>query len=130
MPVEPSRRMVLGAGLGALGVAIVGVNQSSAEAATATGPVRSDYATSVGKVFTVPYNGSTMNLTLTAVQDLPNSTAANSKYCFSLLFTPAGSSVLRDGIYPLKRAGVPTYSLFLGRVGTARNVQAVVNRAY
>jgi len=30
-----------------------------------------------------------------------NASAANSKYCFSLLFTPAGSSVLPDGIYAL-----------------------------
>jgi len=121
---------VLGASLGLLGLAVVGVDQSAADAATAPGPVRNDYASSVGKAFTVQYAGGSYSLTLTALQDLPNASAANSKYCFSLLFTPAGSSVLPDGIYALKRANVPTYSLFLGRVGTGRTLQAVVNRAY
>jgi hypothetical protein len=127
---EPCRRTVLGAGLGLIGLAVVGVERSAAEAATASGPVRSDYASSVGKGFTVQYGGGTYNLTLTALRDLPNAKVAYSQYCFSLLFTPSGTTSLPDGIYAVKRPGVPTYSLFLGRVGTARCLEAVVNRAY
>ena len=126
---EPSRRTVLGAGLGLLGLAVVGVDLPQAEAATTSGPTRKDYATSVGKAFTVAYRGANYRLTLTALQDLPNASTADSQYCFSLLFTPAGTTTLPDGIYTLKRTGVPTYSLFLGRVGTGRTLQAVVNRA-
>jgi hypothetical protein len=126
----PTRRTVLGAGLGAIGLAVVGIRPSAADAATASGPVRVNYAASVGKAFTVRYAGAIHSLTLTALQDLPNARITDRPYCFSLLFTPSGSSVLPDGIYALQRTGVPTYSLFLGRVGTGRTLQAVVNRAY
>jgi hypothetical protein len=127
---ETSRRTVLGAGLGSLVLVIAGVDETGADAATASAPVRRDYASSVGKVFTVRHNGRTNRLSLTAVQNLPHASAANRQYCFSLLFTPAGRAVLHDGIYTVQRAGVPTHSLFLGRVGTGRTLQAVVNRAY
>jgi hypothetical protein len=129
-PMGPSRRTVLGGGLGVLGVAVVGLEQPMARAATAQGPVRNDFVASVGKTFTVQYAGGTYRLTLTALQDLPNASAADAEYCFSLMFRPAGTSVLPDGIYSPRRSGVPRYSLFLGRVGTGRTLQAVVNRAY
>jgi hypothetical protein len=127
---EVSRRTALGAGLGLIGLAVVGVNESTAEAAGASAPLRSHYASSVRKVFTARHGGRTYRLTLTAVQNLPHSRAAHRPYCFSLLFTPAGRTVLPDGIYTLVRAGVPTHSLFLSRVGTGRTLQAVVNRAH
>lgn len=126
---EPSRRAVLGAGLGLLGLVVVGVDGSAAGAATAT-PVRRDYAAALHKVFTVQHGSRTRRLTLTAVQDLPHSRAAHREYCFSLLFTPTGRAVLPDGIYTVKRTGVPTHSLFLSRVGTGSTLQAVVNRAH
>src|SRR5690348_7794012 len=99
LPIEPSRRAVLAGSLGLLGVALVGVEQSTAVAATAQGPVRSDYAASVGKSFAVRYAGGTYRLTLTALQDLPNARPADSDACFSLMFRPAGTGVLPDGIY-------------------------------
>jgi hypothetical protein len=127
---EPSRRTVLGAGLGSLALVIVGVNEAGADAATMSAPIRRHYGSSVGKVFTVHHGGRTHRLTLTAVQNLPHASAAHRQYCFSLLFTPAGRAVLHDGIYTVQRHGVPTHSLFLGRVGTGRTLQAVVNRAW
>jgi len=126
---EPSRRAVLGAGLGLLGLVIVGVDESAADAATVSAPVRADYASAVHNVFTARYGGRTHRLTLTAVQNLPHTSAADRRHCFSLLFTPTGRTVLPDGIYRLTRAGVPTQSLFLARIGTGRTLQAVVNRA-
>ncbi|HZC53222.1 MAG TPA: hypothetical protein VE441_12095 [Mycobacterium sp.] len=127
---EPSRRTVFSAGLGLVGLMVVGVDAPGADAATAPAAVRRDYASSVGKVFTARHHGRIHRLMLTAVQDLPHTSAADRQYCFSLLFTPAGRAVLHDGIYTVQRAGVPTHSLFLGRVGTGRTLQAVVNRAY
>jgi len=126
---EPSRRAVLGAGLGVLGLVVVGIDQPAADAATASAPVRYDYTPAVHKVFTVRHGGRTHRLTLTAVQNLPHTSPAHRRYCFSLLFTPSGRTVLPDGIYRLKRTGVPTHSLFLARIGTGRTLQAVVNRA-
>lgn len=126
---NPSRRNVLGAGLGLLGLVAVGVDESAAEAATVAAPVRSDYTAALHKVFTVRHRGRTHRLTLTAVQNLPHTSAAHRQRCFSLLFTPAGSSPLPEGIYAPKRVGVPTHSLFLAHVGTARTLQAIVNRA-
>ena len=129
-PTGPSRRTMLGGGLGALGVAIIGLEQPMARAATAQGPLRNDYVAPVGKVFNVQYAGETCRLTLTALEDLPNAKPADAEYCFSLMFRPAGTIVLPDGIYTLRRSGVPRHALFLGRVGTGRAVQGVVNRAY
>ena len=94
---EPSRRAVLGAGLGLLGLVVVGVDESAAEAATASAPVRADYAAAVHQVFTVRHGGRIHRLTLTAIQNLPHTRAAARQRCFSLLFTPAGSGVLRCG---------------------------------
>ena len=127
---EPSRRAVLGAGLGVLGLMVIGVDQSAADAATVSAPLRDDYAPAVHKVFIARHGGRTHRVTLTAVQNLPHTSAAHRRYCFSLLFMPTGRAVLPDGIYRLERAGVPTHSIFLARVGTGRTLQAVVNRAH
>ena len=128
--LEPSRRTVLGTGLGLLGLAVIGTGQLRADAAAARGPVRHDYTSSLRRAFTVHHAGRSHRLTLRAVQDLPHARAAHHRYCFSLLFTPAGRTALPDGIYTLRRAGVPTHSLFLARIGTGRTLQAVVNRAH
>lgn len=127
---SPSRRAVLGAGLGLLGLAVVGVEEAPAGAAMVSAPVRADYAAALYKVFTARHGGRTDRLTLTAVQDLPYTSAGQRQQCFSLLFTPAGRTVLPDGIYRVSRVGVPTQSLFLARVGAGRTVQAVINRAH
>ena len=124
---DASRRAVLGTGLGLVALAVVGVDRSAAGAATTPALLRSQYVPALNAVFTAQRGGQAWRLTLTAIQDLPFATA-QSQCCFSLFFTPAGGAVLTDGIYTLTRAGVPTHALFLGRVGTRRTVQAVVNQ--
>jgi len=127
---EPSRRTVLGAGLGLLGLVVVGVDEPTAEAATASAPARRHYAPAVGKVFTTHHAGRTYRLRLTAIQNLQHASSAHREQCFSLLFEPVGRAALHDGIYRLRRAGRPTHSLFLVRIGTRRTLQAIVNRAH
>lgn len=127
---HPTRRTVLGAGLGVLGLAIVGVDAPAAEAAAPSGLRRRDFTSSLRKTFVTHHGGRTHRLRLTAIQNLPHASAAHHDQCFSLLFTPAGRAVLPDGIYRLKRAGHPARSLFLVRVGTGRTMQAIVNRAH
>jgi hypothetical protein len=127
---EPSRRTVLGAGLGLLGLVVVGVDAPAAEGVSVLAPQRRHYTPALHKAFTVRHAGRSLRLTLTAVQNVPHTSPAHRQDCFSLLFTPAGRTVLPDGIYMLKRAGVPTHSLFLSRVGTGRTLQAVVNRVH
>lgn len=127
---EPSRRTVLGAGIGLVGLAIVGVDARTADAATSTAPMRSQYTPSVGRVFTVRHGGRAHRVTLTAVQNLPHTRPADRQYCFSLLLIPAGRTDLPDGIYTLERSGVPAHSLFLSRIGTGRALQAVINRRH
>lgn len=132
MPVQqPTRRTVLGAGLGALGLVIVGTGAPVAEAATAPAPLRRrDFTPSLRRVFVARRSGHTHRLRLTAIQNLRHSSAAHHDRCFSLLFTPTGRAVLPDGIYRLKAAGRPAQSLFLVRVGTGRTMQAIINRAH
>lgn len=127
---QPSRRTVLGAGLGLLGLVVVGVDESNAEAATAAAPARHQYTPALGKVFTTHHAGRTDRLRLTAIQNLPHASPAHREQCFSLLFEPLGRAVLHDGSYPLRRPGQPTHSLFLVRIGTGRTLQAIVNRAH
>jgi len=128
---EASRRTVLGAGLGLLGLAVVGVDESSADAAVVAVPLeRRHFTTSLHKVFTTRHGGRTHRLRLTAIQNLPHARAAHRQVCFSLLFTPVGGAELPDGIYHLKRAGRPAHSLFLVRIGTGTTLQAIVNRAH
>ena len=128
---ETSRRTVLGAGLGLLGLVVVGVDDSTAEAApTVHPPARRDFTPLLHKVFTTRHGGRTHRLRLTAIHNLPHAAAAHRQQCFSMLFTPVGGAVLPDGIYHLKRAGRPAHSLFLVRIGTGTTLQAIVNRAH
>ena len=128
---ETSRRTVLGAGRGLLGLVVVGVDETSADAAApARPPARRDFTTSLHKVFTTRHGGHLHRLRLTAIQNLPHARAAHRDVCFSLLFKPVGGAVLPDGIYHLKRAGRPAHSLFLVRIGTGTTLQAIVNRAH
>jgi hypothetical protein len=127
---ETSRRTVLGAGLGLLGLAVIGVDEAGAEAAAAPVPARHLFAPSLGKVFTAQLGNHTHRLRLTAVDDLPHTGRAYRDRCFSLLFTPTGRHELPDGIYRLRRPGGANHSLSLVRVGTGRTLQAVVNRSH
>jgi hypothetical protein len=127
---EPSRRTVLGAGLGLVGLAVVGTGETSAGAAPVAAPARHHFAPSVGKVFTARLGGHTHRLRLTAVHDLPHTSRSQRDRCFSLLFAPTGRAALPDGIYRLRLGRGAAHSLFLVHVGTGRTLQAIVNRSH
>lgn len=127
MSPDVTRRTVLSAGAGLAGLAVIAAAPGVANAATpAAGPLRSHYARSVGKTFTVQAHGRVHTVTLTAIHDLAPTTAMHRPFCFRLMFTPSGHIVLPEGIYTVRRAGVVTHSLLLSSTGS-RAMQAVVN---
>lgn len=145
---DVSRRAVLGAGVGTVGLVALGAAAPAAEAAVGTkgktgttdsaaakaspmsAPLRSDYAASVGRVFTATRDGHTHRVTLTHVQDLVHTTTKQRPHCFGLMFAPVGKAKLHDGMYVLKRKGVPTHKLFISAVGTEGDMQAIINRSH
>ena len=126
---ELPRRAVLTAGATALGLAVVGLGESSAEAAAGSAPLRAHYAKSIGKVFTAERNGRRLRVRLTHIRDLNPTTARQRPYCFTLVFTPVGPARFAEGIYLLRRDKVRSHRLFLSSVGDRRAMQAVVNRS-
>jgi hypothetical protein len=143
---DVSRRAVLGAGVGTVGLVALGAAAPDAEAATKaksgttdaaaaqaspmSAPLRSDYAESVGRVFTATRDGRAHRVTLTHVQDLVHTAAKQRPHCFGLMFTPVGNARLHDGMYVLKRKGVRTHKLFISAVGTEGHMQAIINRSH
>ena len=125
---EVSRRGILVGG-GLVGAAVAALDPADdARAAGRTGPLRRHYARHVGAVFTLTRAGHTHRVHLRHIRDLRPTTAAHRPYCFNLIFAPAGPLVLPDGIYTVRRRGVPTHALFLSAVGAGHAMQAVVNR--
>jgi hypothetical protein len=127
---DVSRRAVLGAGMAVAGVAALGFGETSAEAATVSHvvPIRSHYAKSLGKTFTATAHGRTYHLKLAHIRDLSHATAKQAQRSFVLVFAPANGAHLPDGTYALHSAKVGAHYLFLSAIGTARGMQAVVNR--
>ena len=127
--MDVSRRAVLGAAAGSAAFAVLGVDASSADAATTAVPLlRAHYAGSVGKAFVAVHAGHSYRVTLTAIRDAVPAAAKDKPYRFILIFAPARGTRLHDGTYRLTRSGVHTHDLFLSSVGTAGLMQAVVNR--
>jgi hypothetical protein len=126
--VEVGRRAVLGAALGAVGLAVVGVDAPAADAATAL-PRRSHYAKSVGRGFMVTRSKQSHSVKLTRIRNVARTPASKRDACFNLIFAVSGNVHLPDGIYTVTRKGVPTQQLFLSRVGDGPNMQALVNRS-
>lgn len=122
------RRTVLGAGLGAAGLALVGVPAPAAEAATAL-PRRAHYAKSVGRVFTLRHGRRQYRARLVRIRNVTGTPASRRDHCFNLIFQVAGGHQLPDAIYVVSRKGVRTSRLFLSAVGDRAGMQAVVNRA-
>jgi hypothetical protein len=125
---EVSRRAVIGAGM--VGGAVVGAvlaDPTAAFAAPGSQPLRSHYATSVGKVFSVEHRGVRTRARLTRVHDLSGATADQRRYRFLLVFAPTGTKSLDDAIYTVRRRGVPSHQIFLSSIGPERDVQAVVD---
>ncbi|MDN4613100.1 hypothetical protein P5G50_01435 [Leifsonia sp. F6_8S_P_1B] len=143
---EVSRRTVMASVLGGLGVAVaapatpvlaaagVAAPVSAAPAAPGTAaqpalPVRSLFTPAIGRPFRAVDGDRTLDLRLTAVDDLgPDS--AGDEHRFALRFTASGFDAA-DGTFTLRRAGAPDVQLFLtpiGPRGLTRTLQAVVNR--
>ncbi len=142
---EVSRRTVMTTGLGGLGLAAVAIATQTAPAlagspapaavnphALESGaePTRSLYLPAVGRTFAASDGTRTIDITLTAVEDLPAAKAPGDEGRFSLLFAAIGF-LAGDGIFTLRRTGTPTTTLFLtpvGPRGATRTMQAIVNR--
>lgn len=125
---DVTRRTLLGGSAGLVGLALVGAGTAEAAAASTTGPLRADYAGSIGQIFTATRSGRTYRLRLTHIHDLTRTAPTHRATCFNLVFEPADRTALPDGIYRLTRRGGPTHDLFMSRIGRGRSVQAVVNR--
>ena len=136
---DVSRRAVLGAGLGVLGLLGLRTGAGAAEAtahrppaASAVrsgphvidGPERAHFASSVGRSFAADLDGRRARLKLAHIRDVAG--AVDDNLSFNLIFT--AHRPLVDGIYTVRRRGVATHALFLSRVGPSTAMQAVVNR--
>jgi hypothetical protein len=125
-----SRRAVLGASAGAIGLVAAGAVDADAVGLgrTASAPLRSHYAGSVGRVFTARQGGHMVRMRLTAIRDIVPTSARQRSRCFILLFAPVGHAAAPDAIYELRCRGVRTHRLFLSSLGTAHAMQAIINR--
>jgi hypothetical protein len=143
---DVSRRAVLGAGVGTLGLVAFGIAAPAANAAATTrarpvplapdkaspmsAPLRSDYAHSVGRVFTATRDGHVFRIKLSRIEDLVATTAKQRPHCFALIFAPTSKARLHDGIYVLRRPGLHTHKLFVSSVGAKGVMQAIINRSH
>jgi hypothetical protein len=126
--IDVPRRAVLGASVGTLALAAMGL-AAPAGAATPSLPRRAHYAKSVGRTFTATRNGRSHTVKLAHIRDVAGTRSSYRDRCFNLVFTVAGTSQLPEGIYTVRRLGVPTHALFLSHLGAPRTVQALVNRS-
>jgi hypothetical protein len=122
------RRAVLGAGVGTLALAATGW-AAPADAATPSLPRRAHYAKSVGRTFTATRNGRSHTVKLAHIRDVAGTRSSYQDRCFNLVFAVVGTVALPEGIFIVRRLGVPTHNLFLAHLGGPRTVQALVNRS-
>ncbi|MBN9618926.1 MAG: hypothetical protein J0H43_04240 [Actinobacteria bacterium] len=125
-----SRRAMLGAGFASVGLGVagvMGVEAPVADAAPVSPPCRSHYSKSQGRTFTATQGKRVYQLKLVHIRDIAGATAKQGDRCFNLVFSAAKR--MPDGVYTLTRAGVPTHTLFLSRIGTELTMQALVNRS-
>jgi hypothetical protein len=136
---EVSRRAVLSAGAAlVVGGLVVGVDTPSAKAAVTRKSAarshtnhkrlsRANYKPCVGKAFTAQLDGHSHKVVLTRIVHVDGATKKQADACFNLIFT--AKRRLPEGIYSIKRRGLPTERLFLGHLGTEKTMQALVNRS-
>ena len=124
------RRTAISAGA-VVAVGLSGAGSAAARTAEpgggAAGPRRSDFADSVGTVFTLTARGRRTRARLISV-DTPAAGAARPDLCFTLVFAPLSGRVLPDRIYHVHRAGRRAQQLFLSGLGTGNRLQAVIDR--
>jgi hypothetical protein len=97
-------------------------------AATAA-PSRSDYVSSIGEIFEATDRRGTVRLRLTHADDVTAPGATKRSQTYALIFEPVEHDRPADGIYALRRRGVPTHDLFVSAVGPDTAMQAIVNGA-
>lgn len=125
VPAAPALASASGAAVSGSAAA----SSASAGDAPATLPRRSDFEPAVGGVFRAVDGERTVDLILRSVEDIAGAEPGDEDR-YSLLFTAPGFSAA-DGIYTLRRSGVPAATLFLSLVGPrglTRTLQAVVSR--
>jgi hypothetical protein len=129
-----TRRSMLAAGVGAVGVGLVS-GPTSAFAASpdrrATGlPVRSQFVPALGSLFTARGGSTRHRLKLVEILDVPPTTVPDDENAYNLLFEQAGGPRLADGIFTLTSVRAPSCTLFLSPVDLPgrHRVQALVNR--
>jgi hypothetical protein len=125
---EATRRGVIRGGVIVLGAAALGFDTVLGGAATAA-PSRSAYASSIGEIFEASSRRATVRLRLTHADDMTAPGAARRSQTYALIFEPVEGERPDDGIYALRRQGVPTHDLFVSAVGPGKTVQAIVNGA-
>ncbi|GAA1934416.1 DUF6916 family protein [Nocardioides hwasunensis] len=126
---EISRRTLLGVGAGTVGVAVVdgGAAHAAGRGVSPTNIRRSHYTGSLGKTFTIRHEGRTIRLVLKRIDDLGAGTTKPERQFALSLENPRGK-VVPDGIYVLRRRGVPRHRLLLSGCGQDGRMQVVVNR--
>jgi hypothetical protein len=127
--IDVPRRAVLGAGLGAIGLAVIGVDAPDASAAASSLPRRSHYLNSVGRTFVATSGRYKHKVRLARIHNVAGGPAKRRDESFNLVFVVARGRQLADGTYTITRKGVRTHRLFLSRLGDGASMQAVVNRS-
>lgn len=125
---QATRRSVIRGGVVVLGAAALGFDTVLGGAATAA-PSRSDYRSSIGEIFEASDRRGTVRLRLTHADDMTSSRATKRSETYALIFEPVDGDRPDDGIYALRRRGVPTHDLFVSAVGPDTAMQAIVNGA-
>jgi hypothetical protein len=130
-----TRRSMLAMGLGTVGAGLMRPSTALAArpepAAVGGVPLRPAFLPAVGSTFLATAGATRHRLTLVEILDLAPALAPLDDRAFNLIFELLGKPPLKDGIYRLTSAAVPTCSLFLSHVDLPtgrRRVQALVNR--
>lgn len=124
---DVTRRRVIRGGAAVLGATALGFDTVIGGGAASATPSRSDYASSIGKVFEAFDRDGTTRMRLTHADDATPAGAPSRFRSFVLVFEPVDGRGLDDGIYGVRRRGVPTHDLFLSNIGGGVTLQAVVN---
>jgi hypothetical protein len=93
-------------------------------------PLRSHFLPALGETFEAVDGERSIELTLTAIEDLTPVLKADDENRFNLIFS-APAAHAHEGIFTLRRTGTATTTLFLSPIGTSdatQPLQAIVNR--
>lgn len=126
---ETTRRDVIRGGVVVLAAGALGFDTVLGGGAATAAPSRSDYTSSIGEIFEASNRRGTVRLRLTHADDMTAPGATRRSQTYALIFEPVEGERPDDGIYALRRQGVPTHDLFVSAVGPGKTLQAIVNGA-